>query len=87
MVNPLDFGMAPEQAVAAPRIHLEGDMLSLEPGFSPSALEALEAAAPRTHHWPEKNLFFGGVHTVSVKPGGIFDGAGDPRRGGVVAFA
>jgi len=87
MVNLLDFGMAPEQAVAAPRIHLEGDMLSLEPGFSPSALEALEAAAPRTHHWPEKNLFFGGVHTVSVKPGGIFDGAGDPRRGGVVAFA
>jgi len=87
MVNLLDFGMGPEQAVAAPRIHLEGNMLSLEPGFSSEVLEALEAAAPRTHHWPEENLFFGGVHTVSVKHGGIFDGAGDPRRGGVVAFA
>jgi gamma-glutamyltranspeptidase/glutathione hydrolase len=87
MVNLLDFDMTLEQAVAAPRIHLEGDMLSLEPGFSEAALGALETAAPRTHHWPEKNLFFGGVHTVSVKPGGIFDGAGDPRRGGVVAFA
>jgi len=87
MVNLLDFDMTPGQAVAAPRVHLEGDMLSLEPGFSETALNALESAAPRTHLWPEKNLFFGGVHTVSVKHGGIFDGAGDPRRGGVVAFA
>jgi gamma-glutamyltranspeptidase/glutathione hydrolase len=87
MVNLLDFDMAPEQAVAAPRIHLEGDMLSLEPGFSETALDVLESTAPRAHRWPEKNLFFGGVHTVSVKHGGIFDGAGDPRRGGVVAFA
>jgi len=87
LVNLLDFGMTPEQAVAAPRLHLEGNMLSIEPGFSAPALAALESAAPLTHLWPEKNLFFGGVHTVSVKHGGIFDGAGDPRRGGVVAFA
>ncbi len=87
LVNLLDFGMTPEQAVAAPRMHLEGNMLSIEPGFSSAALSALESAAPLTHLWPEKNLFFGGVHTVSVKHGGIFDGAGDPRRGGVVAFA
>jgi gamma-glutamyltranspeptidase/glutathione hydrolase len=87
LVNLLDFGMTPEEAVSAPRIHLEGDMLSLEPGFPGEALSALRAAAPRAHLWPEKNLFFGGVHTVSVKHGGIFDGAGDPRRGGVVAYA
>jgi len=87
LVNLLDFGMTAEQAVAAPRVHLEGNVLSIEPGFSPAALSALEFAAPSTHLWPEKNLFFGGVHTVSVKHGGIFDGAGDPRRGGVVAFA
>jgi gamma-glutamyltranspeptidase/glutathione hydrolase len=87
LVNLIDFGMTPEQAVAAPRIHLEGDMLSQEPGFTEAALSALQSAAPRTHLWPEKNMFFGGVHTVSVKHGGIFDGAGDPRRGGVVAYA
>ncbi len=87
LVNLLDFNMAPEQAVAAARIHLEGDMLSLEPGFSENSLAALQSAAPENHIWSEKNLFFGGVHTVSVKPGGTFDGAGDPRRGGVVAYA
>jgi len=87
LVNLLDFGMSPQEAVSAPRIHLEGDMLSIEPGFPDDALAELEAAAPRTHLWPEQNLFFGGVHTVSVKHGPIFDGAGDPRRGGAVAYA
>jgi gamma-glutamyltranspeptidase/glutathione hydrolase len=87
LINLLDFGMAPEEAVSAPRIHLEGDMLSLEPGFPGDSLSALQSAAPRAHLWPEKNLFFGGVHTVSVKHGPRFDGAGDPRRGGVVAYA
>ena len=87
LVNLLDFGMTPEEAVAAPRIHLEGDMLSIEPGLPPEALEVLQSAAPRTHIWPDKNLFFGGVHTVCVRHGPVFDGAGDPRRGGVVAYA
>ncbi|MDT8321529.1 MAG: gamma-glutamyltransferase, partial [Xanthomonadales bacterium] len=87
LVNLLDFGMTVEQAVAAPRIHLEGEMLSIEPGFGAAALEALRSAAPHSKLWPEKNLFFGGVHTVSVTPGGTFAGAGDPRRGGAVARA
>jgi gamma-glutamyltranspeptidase/glutathione hydrolase len=87
LVNLLEFGMTLEQAVSAPRIHLEGNSLSAEPGFSELTLEALEAVVPECHLWPEQNLFFGGVHTVSVKHGGVFDGAGDPRRGGVVAYA
>lgn len=87
LVNLLDFGMSPEQAVQAPRMHLEGEMLSIEPGFGEAALAALTTAAPRHHLWPGKNLFFGGVHTVSVAPDGAFDGAGDPRRGGVIAYA
>lgn len=87
LVNLLDFGMSLEQAVTAPRLHLEGDMLSIESGFADDALAALLAAAPRHHLWPAKNLFFGGVHAVSIERGGVFDGAGDPRRGGAVAFA
>jgi gamma-glutamyltranspeptidase/glutathione hydrolase len=87
LINLLDFGMSPEQAVTAPRMHLEGDMLSVEAGFDEDTLAALIDAAPRHHLWPDRNLFFGGVHTVSIKHGGIFDGAGDPRRGGSVAYA
>ena len=87
LVNLFEFGMTPSQAVAAPRIHLEGKLLSTEPGIPGPALAALDAAVPSSHHWPEENLFFGGVHTVSVAHGNQFDGAGDPRRGGVMAFA
>ncbi len=87
LVNILDFGMSLEEAVAAPRIHLEGDMLSMETGYTDEALAAFQANVPRTHLWPEKNLFFGGVHSVSVTPAGDFHGVGDPRRGGEVAFA
>jgi len=87
LVNLLDFGMSLEEAVAAPRIHLEADRLSVETGFSKVAMEALESSAPQTDVWPDKNLFFGGVHAVSVTADGHFDGAGDPRRGGEVAFA
>jgi gamma-glutamyltranspeptidase/glutathione hydrolase len=87
LVNLLDFEMTPGEAVAAPRIHLEGPLLSTEPGIPATSLAAMDHAAPSSHHWPEQNLFFGGVHTVSVGHGGVFDGAGDPRRGGVTAFA
>ena len=85
--NLLDFELSPEKALAAPRIHLENDLLSIEEGFSKKALQALEAAAPETHEWAGKNLFFGGVHIVSASGDVHFDGAGDPRRGGAVAFA
>jgi len=87
LINLLEFEMSPQQAVQAPRIHLEGSKLSAEPGFAEDTLVALEQAVPELHCWPEPNLFFGGVHTVSVKHGGVFDGAGDPRRGGVAALA
>lgn len=87
LVNLCDFGMPAGEAVMAPRIHLEGKLLSTEPGIPEESLAALDTAVPSSHHWPEQNLFFGGVHTVSVGHGGVFDGAGDPRRGGVSAFA
>jgi gamma-glutamyltranspeptidase/glutathione hydrolase len=87
LVNLLDFGMSPEAAVTAPRIHLEGDKLSFEPGFSEAALEEMTATVPHHHGWPEQNLFFGGAHTVSVTADGQFGGAGDPRRGGAAGTA
>ena len=38
--------------------------------------------------WPDRNVFFGGVHAVARDPAtGELAGAGDPRRGGAVAVA
>ena len=81
--NLVDFGMSPEAAVAAPRIHLERDKVSIEPGFAPESIRQLTSQWPDHQCWDEPNLFFGGTHTVAYD-GRHFTGAGDPRRGGAL---
>jgi gamma-glutamyltranspeptidase/glutathione hydrolase len=87
LTNMLEFDMGLEEAVKAPRMHLEGTQLSVEAGFSDAALAALEKAWPGVEQWPDPNLFFGGVHAVERLANGEFRAAGDPRRGGAVAIA
>ena len=88
MVNQLAFGMDPERAVTAPRLHVEGDLASVEAGFSAKAMQALETVCPRVERWDEINFFFGGAHCVRFDPrSGDFDGVGDSRRGGVFVTA
>ena len=69
--------MAARDAVEAPRLHWDGEQLQLEPGFGDDAVEALRCSW-RVNAWPERNLYFGGVHAVDPAAGG----AGDPRRSG-----
>jgi gamma-glutamyltranspeptidase/glutathione hydrolase len=84
----LVFGMPVSDAVGSPRIHLEDDLLSVEPGFPDEAVSALKAMVPRTDIWEERNMFFGGVHAVVADADrGLFTGAGDPRRDGVTRAA
>jgi gamma-glutamyltranspeptidase/glutathione hydrolase len=80
--NLVDFAMDAEEAVIAPRMHLEDSHLSVEGGFEGEHLHELLATYPSHHLWEERNLFFGGVHTV-LRDGATLRGAGDPRRGGV----
>lgn len=84
--NTIALGLPLEAAVAAPRIHWERDSLHLEPGFDREALAAAGIGqADRQIWWQQPNMFFGGVHAVSVQRDGSFSGAGDARRGGAIA--
>ncbi|MEN8174984.1 MAG: gamma-glutamyltransferase [Pseudomonadota bacterium] len=83
LVNLIDFAMTPEQAVSRPRIHLEGEQLSMEQGMPDDTEEALSTRFPDLTPWPATNLFFGGVHSVQRLANGTLSAAGDPRRGGV----
>jgi gamma-glutamyltranspeptidase/glutathione hydrolase len=88
LVNLLDFRMTVSQAVESPRIHYEGGLLNIEPGFDDGAVARLIKEFPRYELWGERNLFFGGAHTVALQAGrGTFEGAGDPRRSGIVLAA
>ena len=79
LIKLIDFDKTLEQAVNGPRIHWENGKLDVEPGFSKKTVQELKPLGDPFKEWPEKNLFFGGVHAVMPK-----DGAGDIRRGGAV---
>lgn len=81
--NITDHKMSVRDAVSAPRIHFERELLSVEPGFEEKVEKILAEIFPRNHFWDEKNLFFGGVHTAEWHPQEGFSGQGDPRRYGV----
>jgi gamma-glutamyltranspeptidase/glutathione hydrolase len=74
-------------AVDAPRLHFEQGVLQVEPGIDEAALARLEARGLTVARRPAINLFFGGVQAVARDPRtGALSGAGDPRRGGAVAY-
>ncbi|KPJ91736.1 MAG: hypothetical protein AMJ53_10935 [Gammaproteobacteria bacterium SG8_11] len=82
LINIIDFEENLHDAVNHPRIHFEENLLSIEAGFDAHVLPALCREFPNHKLWEQKNLFFGGVHTVTEHQS-EFDGAGDLRRGGV----
>ncbi len=77
--NVIDFGMDPEEAVSAPRMHHQWvpEVLSLEPGISRDVQHNLSARGHELKEW----TFFSSVQLVVVEDG-VFAGAADPRKGG-----
>ncbi len=81
-------GMDIEAAVHAGRLHNEGDVLDCEPGTLNAGEEAaLSRLGWKIRHWRQPSVYFGGVHAIAVDATGRVRAAGDPRRGGAVAWA
>jgi gamma-glutamyltranspeptidase / glutathione hydrolase len=96
--NWVDFGMAIDAAVNAPRIHWEAGVFNVEPGFGNLVID--RTAFPfngQLELWGRQNFFFGGVHAVTrgaelagaeLADAGLVEtalaGAGDRRREGIV---
>lgn len=81
-----DGSEALDRAVAAPRVHAEGDpaAVDFEDRFPDDDRAALLAAFPEARPWPRDSLFFGGVHAVRRGPSGAVEAAADARREGAV---
>ncbi len=87
IVGAIDRDLDARDAVDAPRVHLEADVLYAEPGIAPDVLADAGAAHDcDVVRFAELNLFFGGVQAVRRR-GRMLSGAGDPRRGGVAVSA
>jgi gamma-glutamyltranspeptidase/glutathione hydrolase len=78
----VDRGMAPQDAVDAPRLHVERGVAYAEPGVDVAALEAVAGPVMR---FDAPNLFFGGCQAVrrDVRTGALDAGADARRCGGV----
>ena len=82
------LGQAIEDAVHAPRLHPESMMLDAEPGALTAGNEdALRTLGWQIRDWSQSSVYFGGVHAISIGRNNRVEAAGDPRRGGAVAWA
>ena len=84
VVNIVDFGMSPVDAVSAPRVHHQWypDRLFLEYGYSPDTLKLLESMG---HDADMRRRTMGSAQTI-VYEDGLFKGAADPRRPDALAL-
>ncbi len=80
IVRCVDDGMRAQDAIDAPRLHYEDEIVYAEPGID---IETLERAGWTVSRFRDRNLFFGGAQAVMRGDARLaFSGGGDPRRGG-----
>ena len=72
------LGAVSRGGVQLPRMHFDGELLQVEPGFPEEAMAALRTEWD-VSLWKEQNLYFGGVHVVAPRAGLV---GGDRRREG-----
>jgi gamma-glutamyltranspeptidase/glutathione hydrolase len=76
--NLIDFGMNPQAATDASRVHVEDKKVQVESGFEKSVAAELKKKY-NANLWSRKDYYFGGVHIATPNAG-----AGDQRRDGAV---
>jgi gamma-glutamyltranspeptidase/glutathione hydrolase len=82
VVNVVRHGMPVEEAIAAPRVHVDDDHVHCEGGADQAELDRLERLGYELIRWRRRNLYFGGAAAVEVRDDGSLHAAGDTRRGG-----
>jgi gamma-glutamyltranspeptidase/glutathione hydrolase len=82
VVNAIGHQLSVENAINAPRVHLDEGHVHCEGGHDAAALDELERRGYDVVRWRRRNLYFGGAAAVEVRDDGTLAAAGDPRRGG-----
>ena len=78
VVNVVEHGLSVDEAIAAPRVHLDEPHVHCEGGHDPAELDRLEAMGYDVVRWRRRNLFFGGAAAVAVDAGRLARGRGRP---------
>lgn len=84
--NLLDHGLPLDESVDRPRLHIEGTGRNARLAAEVDLPDGVRRDWPDAQVWPDRNMFFGGVHAVRRTASGGLEGVGDPRRDGVAAL-
>ncbi len=80
--NLIDFGMTPQEAIAAPRFnHIEGTKVGLEPDIPQAVKDELSAPRPSSRRRQSRKLRRRARDLIHPESG-AFVGGSDPRKGG-----
>jgi gamma-glutamyltranspeptidase / glutathione hydrolase len=82
LVRVIAGGIHVEEAIARPRLHVDGETVHVEGGWDARVADALVEEGWDVVRWADRNLFFGGTSGVEARPDGAAGAAGDPRRDG-----
>lgn len=87
LLNLVDHGMSPVEAVSAPRIDYQGETVQAEQRVPDDVVEALTAAGYRVNRRPlSYDPYFAKVQMIETSGDGSLRGASDPRGDGGVAL-
>ena len=86
IVNIVDFGMSPVEALAAPRFHSEGSPLFCEARMPRQTTDALESQGIRVERSNHAYHCTFGRPQVIINDAGVSAGASDPRGDGGIAI-
>lgn len=77
--NLTDYGMAPQQAIDAPRCFSDTGEMKVERGYSDAVRQEL---ADLGHRVSIPDTAIGGAQAITIHPDGVLEGASDPRKDG-----
>ncbi|HEY3084146.1 MAG TPA: gamma-glutamyltransferase [Candidatus Dormibacteraeota bacterium] len=87
LVNVLDHEMSPVEAVSAPRVDYQGDVVQAEARIPRAVCEGLERLGYRVNRRTlNYDSYFARPQLIVREPDGYLSGASDPRKDGGVAY-
>lgn len=88
LLNLVDHGMSPEEAVSAPRIDFQGVTVQAEQRVTAEIVDAVRAAGYEATRRPlSYDGYFSRVQLIESGPDGTLSGASDPRKDGGIALS
>ena len=87
LVNVLDHDMTPVEAVSAPRVDYQGDIVQAEARIPRSVCDGLERLGYRVNRRTlNYDSYFARPQVIVAEPDGYLSGASDPRKDGGAAY-